>query len=142
MHKRNASNQLPEHIFASCFGQPCLLAVMVEGHALAQLHHKVNLRPLVDHFQQSDYVVRPDNSFHVDDFIVHRALGLPILEVLLVVGFESAQGLRIFVRNATNVREGTLPDFEFDLKLSELKGRNSWLRKLSLVNKIVKSLLA
>ena len=115
---------------------------MLEGHTLAQLHHKVNLCPLVDHFQQTDYIFRPDYSLHVDDFIVHRALGLPILEVLLFVGFESAQGLRIFVRNAPNVREGTLPDFELDLKLSELEGRNSWLGELSLVNKIIKSLLA
>ena len=70
------------------------------------------------------------------DLSVHGLLGLPILQIFLVVGLDCNHMLGRFVSSPANYSECTLSDLQMDLELFHLEGLPVTVRCAARVNKV------
>jgi hypothetical protein len=136
VHVRDGFHKLTEDVTAGVFGKTLaglLLDVMVDAHALAELHDQVHVCALVDHFVKLHDVWMPQFRQGVD-LSVYRHLRFLFLKILLIVGLEGDRVLALLVDGPANDCECSLAYLERDLELFQVEGLVIRLILASVIN--------
>ena len=118
MHVGDTAQQLLEDVLASVLGQPLVrhfLYVMVDTHSLTKLHDEVDMGALVYDLVQFHNAGVPEIGKRID-LPVDCLLGLPILQVLLIVGFDRNNVFCLFMSRTAHDGKSALAHLQINLK--------------------------